>query len=102
MPEGTRTPDGEVRPLKPGFCAIARRCELPLVPLALDGPFDAWPRQRRLPRPAVVHVHFGQPITPAEVATMSDEVLLAEVERRIRACHTAARLGRKRAMKFEA
>src|SRR6185369_6071241 len=35
FPEGTRTPDGDVRPLKPGFCAIARRCGLPLVPMAL-------------------------------------------------------------------
>jgi 1-acyl-sn-glycerol-3-phosphate acyltransferase len=101
FPEGTRTADGEVRPLKPGFCAIARRSQLPLVPLAFDGTFDAWPRQQRLPRPAVIHVRFGQAIAPNEVATMSDQALVAEVERRIRACHAAARQGRSRAMKFD-
>ena len=52
FPEGTRTPDGEVHAIKPGFCAIARRAAVPLVPVALDGAFDAWPRQRRFPRPA--------------------------------------------------
>jgi 1-acyl-sn-glycerol-3-phosphate acyltransferase len=97
FPEGTRTPDGQMRPLKPGFCALARRCELPLVPLALDGAYEAWPRQQRLPRPSVVHVRFGQPITPAEVATLSDDELVAEVERRVRACHAAARASRLRA-----
>ena len=98
FPEGTRTPDGEVHPFKPGFCAIARRARVPLVPVALDGAFDAWPRDRALPRPAVVHVHWGEPLVPADFEHLSDEALVAEVERRIRACHAAARQGRLRSM----
>lgn len=98
FPEGTRTPDGEVHAIKPGFCAIARRGGVPLVPVALDGAYDAWPRQRNLPRPAVIHVHWGQPISPAEVASMTDDELVALVELRIRACHAAARASRLRAM----
>ncbi|MGD9722212.1 MAG: lysophospholipid acyltransferase family protein [Pirellulales bacterium] len=98
FPEGTRTPDGEVHAMKPGFCALARRSGVPLVPVALDGAFDAWPRTRALPRPAIVHVRWGDPIEPALVAKLSDDELVAEVERRIRACHAAARHGRQRAM----
>jgi 1-acyl-sn-glycerol-3-phosphate acyltransferase len=98
FPEGTRTPDGEVHAIKPGFCAIARRGKVPLVPVALDGAFDAWPRQRKFPRRAVIHVHWGQPITPEEVERMNDEELVALVESRIRACHAAARASRQRAM----
>jgi 1-acyl-sn-glycerol-3-phosphate acyltransferase len=94
FPEGTRTLDGEVKPLKPGFCAIAKRCGLPLVPLALDGPFEAWPRHRLIPRPAVIHVEFGPPLTPEEITSLSDEQLVAEVEHRIRECHAKARRGR--------
>jgi 1-acyl-sn-glycerol-3-phosphate acyltransferase len=98
FPEGTRTPDGEVQRLMPGFCAIARRAGVPLVPVALDGAFDAWPRQRKLPRPAVVHVVWGEPLVPQIMDQLSDEQLVAEVERRIRACHATARQGRLRAM----
>src|SRR6185369_4246968 len=65
FPEGTRTPDGQVAPLKPGFCAIARRANVPLVPVAIDGAFDAWPRFSPVPRPATIHVEFGPPIEPA-------------------------------------
>jgi 1-acyl-sn-glycerol-3-phosphate acyltransferase len=97
FPEGTRTRDGEVQALKPGFCALARRAEVPLVPVAMDGAFDAWPRQRSFPRPAVIHVQFGEPILPAEVKLLSDEQLVQEVERRIRDCHARAQITRRRA-----
>ncbi len=97
FPEGTRTKDGEVHALKPGFCALARRAEVPLVPVAMDGAFDAWPRQRKFPRPAVIHVQFGEPIHPEHVKLLSDEQLLLEVETRIRECHALARRTRRRA-----
>jgi 1-acyl-sn-glycerol-3-phosphate acyltransferase len=98
FPEGTRTPDGEVHPMKPGFCAIARRAGVPIIPVALDGTFDAWPRYQRLPRRAVIHVQFGEPIEPSAIQAMTDEQLVQEVERRIRACHARCRKGRIRAM----
>ena len=95
FPEGTRTPDGEIQPMKPGFCAIAKRSGLPLIPMALDGAFEAWPRHRSIPRPAVVHVEFGAPIAPEEVARMSDDELVREVQRRIQLCHESARRSRR-------
>jgi 1-acyl-sn-glycerol-3-phosphate acyltransferase len=97
FPEGTRTPDGEVHPMKPGFCTIARRAGVPLIPVALDGSFEAWPRQRAFPRTAVIHVQYGTPIAPQEIAAWSDEQVVAEVEGRIRQCHALARSGRLRA-----
>ena len=97
FPEGTRTPDGEVHQIKPGFCAVARRAGGPIVPVAMDGAFDAWPRRQRLPRRAVIHVQFGDPIGVAQIAEMDDEQLVAEVERRIRCCHDRARRARRRA-----
>lgn len=97
FPEGTRTLDGEVQPMKPGFTAVARRSRLPLFPVAMDGAWHAWPRQRKLPRRAVIHVQFGDPILPEEIARLDDAQLLAEVERRIRECHRIAREGRLRA-----
>lgn len=91
FPEGTRTPDGEVHPLKPGFCALAKRAKVPLVPLALEGSYDCWPRGQALPRLATLQVQFGEPIQPEEIARYDDRELVEEVERRIRACHAEAR-----------
>jgi 1-acyl-sn-glycerol-3-phosphate acyltransferase len=97
FPEGTRTPDGEVRAMKPGFCAVARRSGVPILPVAVDGAWEAWPRQLKYPRRAVIHVQFGDPIEVAEINRLTDEQLVTEVELRIRACHARAHEGRLRA-----
>jgi 1-acyl-sn-glycerol-3-phosphate acyltransferase len=93
FPEGTRTRDGEVAPLKPGFSALAQRGRVPLLPVGIEGSFAAWPRWRPFPLPATIHIHFGHPILPEEAAGFSDRELVAEVERRIRQCHADARRG---------
>lgn len=98
FPEGTRTPDGEVAPLKPGFAALAKRVRVPLVPVGLDGPFQAWPRSRPYPKLGTIHIHIGQPITPEETQRLDDRTLVELVEARIRECHAIARAGRLRAI----
>lgn len=91
FPEGTRSPDGEVQQLKPGFCAVARRSRAPLVPVGLDGAYQAWPRTAKFPTFSPISVVIGPPLLPEEVAQLADEELVAEMEKRIRACHTRAR-----------
>lgn len=91
FPEGTRSRDGEMNQLKPGFCAVARRSKAPLVPVGFDGAYQAWPRTAKLPRLSRTAVVIGQPIQPAEVEAMDDPQLVAELERRIRECHLRAR-----------
>ncbi|MEX1224200.1 MAG: lysophospholipid acyltransferase family protein [Pirellulales bacterium] len=88
--EGTRTPDGAVHPLKPGFLPLARRGGVPLVPVGIDGAFEAWPRSRRFPTVATIRVEIGPPLLPEEFDLMSDEALLAEMHRRVAACHQRA------------
>lgn len=91
FPEGTRCSDGKISPLKPGFLVLARRSGAALLPMALDGAFDAWPRRAWFPRPDVVCVCIGEPISADTAKTLSDEQLLAVVESRILACHAEAR-----------
>ena len=98
FPEGRRSDDGQIAPLLPGFCSLARRVKVPLVPMAIDGPFEAWPRWRLLPRPAVIHVQVGPPITPREAAKLSDRELVAELAHRIGSCHEKAKKSRIRAI----
>lgn len=98
FPEGTRTRDGEVGVFKPGFCALARRAGVPLLPVAIDGAFDSWPRSRPLPLPATIHIQFGEPLMPDEIGRFGDDELVAEMRRRIVACHAEARRLKNRAI----
>jgi 1-acyl-sn-glycerol-3-phosphate acyltransferase len=91
FPEGTRTRNGELLPLKPGFCAVARRSKQPLIPIAFDGAYAAWPRDRWLPQFSVVRVVIGQPILPEEIATLDDASLVATLTQRIHHCFQIAR-----------
>jgi len=91
FPEGTRTHDGEVAPLKPGFISVARRSRVPLIPVGLDGAYQAWPRTSRYPQMGRIAVVIGEPITAQQVAEFSDDDLLAELEQRILTCHAQAR-----------
>lgn len=84
FPEGSRSHDGQIHPFKPGFAALARRAGVPVQPIAVEGAYRAWPRWRRLPRPGVVHVHFGEPISHAQLAPLSDEDAAGLVESVIR------------------
>ncbi|MFV1964683.1 MAG: lysophospholipid acyltransferase family protein [Pirellulaceae bacterium] len=96
FPEGTRSLDGNVTPLKPGFCMLARRGKVSLLPVGLDGAYDAWPRSAKLPRRARIHIVVGEAIPPDVVKELDDRTLVAELEQRIRECHAWARSGRQR------
>ncbi len=94
FPEGGRTRDGEVGPFQPGFTTLALRGRAAILPVAMEGAFDAWPRWRKLPRPGVVHVHYAEPIAAEEVRRYGEEALIAEVRRRV--CEAHAMLRRRR------
>ena len=68
FPEGTRSVDGTLHEVKLGAPILAVELDLPLVPVRIEGAFEAWPRGRRLPRPGRVRVTFDAPILPAAVA----------------------------------
>jgi hypothetical protein len=91
FPEGTRSRDGQLGTLKPGFCALAKRARVPLVPVAIEGAYEAWPRWRMFPVLGTIDVQFGAPISATEAAAFDDRDLVREVERRIRLCQTLAR-----------
>lgn len=57
-PEGTRTEDGKMSPLKAGILLLARRAKCPVVVAGIAGSFESWPRGRLLPRRHPVWVHY--------------------------------------------
>ena len=62
FPEGTRGDEGVIRPAKPGAGLLAVSSGAAVVPVYVSGSGRAWPRGRRLPRPAKVTVTFGKPL----------------------------------------
>jgi 1-acyl-sn-glycerol-3-phosphate acyltransferase len=85
FPEGSRTPDGKLHPLLPGFCVLARRSGATIVPVAIEGAFNALPRGSAFPRPARIRLAFGPPIAQQQAAGLTDELLTQLVSERIRA-----------------
>jgi 1-acyl-sn-glycerol-3-phosphate acyltransferase len=89
FPEGTRTHDGALQPLMPGFCALARRSEATIVPVTIDGGFRALPRGALLPRRTDVSITFSPPVGPDEYDRLSDTQLVELVTARIAAVLSA-------------
>ncbi len=48
FPEGERSIDGEIRHVKKGAAILAHHVGVPIVPVAIDGAFAIWPRNRPL------------------------------------------------------
>jgi 1-acyl-sn-glycerol-3-phosphate acyltransferase len=91
FPEGTRSPDGEIGPLKPGLAALVSRAKVPIVPAGIAGAFESWPRTARFPRPSKIHVHYGPSISPERIAGMDHAAILELVDRSMRECLETAR-----------
>ena len=93
FPEGTRSPDGEMKDLKPGIVALASRAGVPILPAAIAGTFEAWPRSRTFPRPHAIRVHYGKPISPEELSGRSPEEITGLIRERMLECQAKAREG---------
>jgi 1-acyl-sn-glycerol-3-phosphate acyltransferase len=76
FPEGTRTEDGRLQPLRPGVALLIKRAKVPVLPIGIAGAYDAWPRWRKYPWPAPMSVAVGPLIAPERFEGMSREQIL--------------------------
>lgn len=105
FPEGERTHDGTVQPLKPGVSLLIRRVNCPIVPVGIAGTFQAWSRHMKLPKPAPLLLHpedssialsVGKPIDPIRYKGMDRDDMMDDLRREIVAqVEAAERLRRK-------
>jgi 1-acyl-sn-glycerol-3-phosphate acyltransferase len=65
--EGTRGTGEHLLPPTPGVTLLARQSGAPVVPTAIVGSEQAWPKGSKLPRRAQVKVAFGEPVRYQEV-----------------------------------
>lgn len=68
FPEGSRSPDGTMQPFKRGVSLLVKRSKCPVVPVAIAGAHECWPRHRwpRLFGPPII-VKYGVPIPHDEL-----------------------------------
>jgi cytidylate kinase len=85
FPEGTRGEEGTLREPKPGAALLALLSGAPVVPVFVRGSGRAWPRGRRLPRPAKVVVTFGPPLRFERVAVAGKKEYYDAVSREMMA-----------------
>ncbi len=90
-PEGTRSPDGYLQKPRNGAAFLAVKSGAPVIPMAVIGAYECWPRQRRIPRVGQhVTVRIGAPAfyrLPANQASNHEELtrISNDIMNRIRA-----------------
>ena len=62
FPEGTRSPDGELRGARAGIGLTVIKSSAPVVPVRVFGTYEAWGRGKALPRSRRVAVKYGNPL----------------------------------------
>src|SRR6266511_1419984 len=62
FPEGTRSPDGRLYRGKTGVARMALEAQVPIIPVAITGTFEAMPYHQKMPKPGRVEIRFGGPL----------------------------------------
>ena len=66
FPEGGRSPDGWGQEHKGGAAYLAVRCDVPVVPMHIEGTDRVLPKDARFPSPRRVTVTTGEPLRHGE------------------------------------
>lgn len=78
-PEGTRSRDGRLRPLKKGFAHIAIATGLPIQPVVVSGAHRVWPTRKLGLRPGPITITVLDPIPTTGWSEDTLDAHLAEV-----------------------
>ena len=79
FPEGTRTYTGKMSPFKRGSFMLANEIGLPIVPLTINGSFDAFSRKAKSVSRGTVTLTIHKPITAEERKGKATKVIMQEV-----------------------
>ena len=93
FPEGSRCPDGAIDQFKRGVALLVKKAKCPVVPVAIEGAFDAWPITRSRPRlfGCRVYVKYGAPIPHDELMKDGSEAALELLRTRVEAMRVELR-----------
>jgi long-chain acyl-CoA synthetase len=72
-PEGERSIDGTPRVFKKGAAILSIHLQVPIVPVAIEGFCEAWPRQKSFQKFAHLKIKIGTPLRPPSESQASEE-----------------------------
>ncbi len=84
FPEGSRTRDGKIAKVQPGFTLLTRKTGASVVPVVIDGAFECWPRDKKWPSIGKVRISYGEAITADAIAEMGDKAFSALLTAKLR------------------
>ncbi len=81
FPEGTRTYDGLLNPAEPGLGLLYHKSQAPIVPVALIGTYEMFPRGAKMLKRARLTVIMGTPLTFSKETSREEigEVVMREI-----------------------
>jgi len=85
-PEGERSIDGTPKIFKKGAAILSIHLQVPIIPIAVDGIYDAWPRGKSFQKFAPIKVKIGEPMRPPPESEAAEEAyakLTAELKKRV-------------------
>jgi long-chain acyl-CoA synthetase len=85
-PEGERSIDGTPKTFKKGAAILSIHMQAPIVPVGIEGFFEAWPRNKPFQGFTPLKIVFGDPILPppeSEASEAAYEKLTAELKARV-------------------
>jgi long-chain acyl-CoA synthetase len=85
-PEGERSDSGKPVVFRKGAAILSIHEQAPIVPVAIAGFYDAWPRHQKLPKLANFRIVFGKPIVPppaSEAGEAAYDKLTSELKARV-------------------
>lgn len=83
FPEGTRSPDGEVKEFKRGAFLLAQHSKFPFVPVSISGSYEMLPRHGWCFWPRTMHIRMGEPIPTRDLSLQESRNLRIKVRETI-------------------
>jgi 1-acyl-sn-glycerol-3-phosphate acyltransferase len=83
FPEGRRSRDGKIGQAKDGVAILALATGCPVIPVGIDGTYEALPRKAKLIKPVKVSLKIGKPLvykklkkpSHAQISQVRDEIM---------------------------
>lgn len=93
FPEGARTLDGTTDEFATGVMLVIKRAKPTIIPVAIEGAFDVWPRVNKAPKLwGRIGVMYGEPFTSEELlAGGTPEEALGHLRERVEAMRLEVR-----------
>lgn len=83
FPEGTRSRTGVLKAFKPGAFELAKTCRRPILPIVIEGSFEALPKKGFTIAPAEIRVDVLAPVDVDTIDALSAEQLMDETRNRM-------------------